>query len=61
MVKIIPWTTECNHCHVRLEYDNDDVQTSTHEYTVYHNVTEKETLQYIVCPNCGRSIILSRR
>ncbi len=58
MVKILPWITLCNKCNVRLEYDNEDIQSEDHEYYVYHNVTKKEISHYIICPNCGDKVYL---
>lgn len=45
MVKVIPWTTVCKHCDVKLEYYNEDIKF---EYQK----------AYIICPNCGKKVIL---
>lgn len=47
MVKVIPWTTVCIHCDVKLEYYNEDVK--------FDEINQKS---YIICPNCGKKIIL---
>lgn len=34
MVRIIPWITKCSECNVKLEYNNEDVQSKEREYRV---------------------------
>ena len=58
MVKVIPWVTICSNCDVRLEYENEDVQSEEHEYCIYRDKIEKEINHYIVCPKCGNKIYL---
>ena len=56
MVKILPWITLCSKCNVRLEYNNEDIQSEDHEYSLDGKKINKETLHYIVCPKCGNKI-----
>ena len=58
MVRIIPWETECPHCHVRLEYEKTDIKFEVQEYTVYSNVTSKENKYFIICPGCKEKVYL---
>lgn len=47
MVKVIPWTTVCPHCNVKLEFFNEDKKYDER----YDNV-------YITCPACGKKVVL---
>ncbi len=57
MIKILPWITLCNECNVRLEYDNEDVQSEEHTYLDGEKINKK-TLHYIVCPKCKNKIYI---
>lgn len=50
----------CPNCDSRLRYHEEDIKTKTETYTVYHNVTTDDTINYIVCPVCNTEIKVNR-
>ena len=57
MVRVIPWTTKCSECDVKLEYNNEDVQSKEREYRV-GRACQTYTYHYIICPKCGKEVYL---
>ena len=56
MIKIIEHVTICPYCKTYMQYDEEDVQIYTFEYTVYGGETASEEYKGITCPKCSKKI-----
>ena len=49
----------CPHCKAKLQYEQEDIQTDERDYELMPGNWESQEIQYIICPDCGKEVILT--
>lgn len=59
-VTVIPYTTRCESCNRRLQYEFEDIVVDkTSDYDRHGELIYEEVYRYVICPVCGRKVYVS--